>query len=249
MTTVGKYPLIHQRKVRKMTTVGKFKTRSFALILFLFAFAGVANARGKEEYQTWTAKDKPGDGVAEVLLPDANTPMACRLEISVKGGPSCSKVMCKGEQVPATQSPQSMMAAKQIALSIAKSHYTHFVAEEINSKRSTDLIAAAIVNESGPNPGAQASNGSTFVQTVREQASALIKGFAVIEDGFEKIGNGQVAYVIGGVSCLSQIAADNMSAGNKRDNSTPPAGSNSGTKSDAGPATVPARRRAGSDQL
>ena len=232
-----------------MMTVGKFKTRGFALIFCLIAFAGVANAQGKEEYQTWTAKDKPGDGVAEVLLSDGPTPMACRVEISVKGGPSCSKVMCKGEQVAATQTPQSMMAAKQIAMSKAKAHYTHFLQEEINSKRTTDLIDAAIVNEGGPTPGTQASSGYTSAQTMREQASALIKGFAVIEDGFEKIGNGQVAYVIGGVSCLSQIAADNMSAGNKRDNSTPPTGSNSGTKSDVGPATVPARRRAGSDQL
>ena len=232
-----------------MTTVGKLKTRGFALLLCLFTFAGIANAQGKEEYQTWTAKDKPGDGVAEVLLSDGPTPMACRVEISLKGGPGCTKVMCKGEQVAATQSPQSMMAAKQIAMSKAKAHYTHFLQEEINSKRTTDLIDAAIVNEGGPTPGTQASSGYTSAQTIREQASALIKGFSVIEDGFEKMGNGQVAYVIGGVSCMSQKAADNMSAGNKRDNSTPPAGMSGGSQGESGPAAVPARRRSGSDQM
>ena len=232
-----------------MTTIGKFNPIGAALILCICVFAGVVNAQGKEEYQNWTAKDKPGDGVAEVLLSDGPTPMACRVEISVKGGPSCSKVMCKGEQVAATQSPQSMMAAKQIAMSKAKAHYTHFLQEEINSKRTTDLIDAAIVNEGGPTPGTQASSGYISGQTIKEQASALIKGFAVVEDGFEKMGNGQVAYVIGGVSCLSQKAADNMSAGNKRDNSTPPAGMGAGPKDDGGPAAVPARRRSGADQL
>lgn len=231
-----------------MMTVGKF-TRSAVLLGFLLAIAGIANAQGKEEYQTWTSKDKPGDGVAEVVLSDGPTPMACRVEVSVKGGPSCSKVMCKGEQTVMTASPQSMMAAKQIAMSKAKAHYTHFLQEEINSKRVTDLIDAAIANEGGPTPGTQASSGYTTAQTIREQASALIKGFAVIEDGFEKMGNGQVAYVIGGVSCLSQKAADNMSAGNRRDNSTPPSSGMGGGQSDGGPAAVPARRRAGADQM
>jgi len=232
-----------------MTTVGKIIIRSSVLLVCLFAIAGMANAQGKEEYQTWTSKDKPGDGVAEVVLSDGPTPMACRVEISIKGGPNCSKVMCKGEQTVMTQSPQSMMAAKQIAMSKSKAHYTHFLQEEINSKRVTDLIDAAIANEGGPTPGTQASSGYMSAQTIREQASALIKGFAVIEDGFEKMGNGQIAYVIGGVSCLSQKAADNMSAGNRRDNSTPPPNMGGASQGEGGPATVPARRRAGADQM
>jgi hypothetical protein len=155
--------------------------------------------------------------------------------------------MCKGEQVVMTQSPQSMMAAKQIAMSKAKAHYTHFLQEEINSKRVTDMIDAAISNEGGPNPGTQASSGYVTSGTIREQASALIKGFAIIEDGFEKMGNGQVAYVIGGASCMSQRAADNLSAGNRRDNSTPPPG---GAPAGQGePSTAPSRRRAGADQM
>jgi len=231
-----------------MTMIGK--NCLFALIcsLALATASGLSIAQTGPEQQQWQAPDKPGDGIAEVSLSDGPTPMACRVEISVKGGSNCSKVMCKGEQVAMTQSPQSMMAAKQIALSRAKAHYTHFLQEEINSKRVTDLIDAAISNEGGPNPGTQASSGYVSSSTIREQASALIKGFAVIEDGFDKMGNGTVAYVIGGASCLSQRAADNLSAGNRRDNAIPSGGNVSPGQAD-GPASAPVRRRAGADQM
>lgn len=200
------------------------------------------------EKQEWSAADKPGDGVAEVVLPDGSLPMACRIEISLKGGDGCTKVMCKGEQVVVIMgSPQSMLAAKKIAMSQAKAHYTHFLKEEINSKRVTDTIDAAVSHEGGPTPGTQASSGYTSSSTIREQASALIKGFAVIEDGFEKMGNGSVAYAIGGVSCLTQRAADNLSAGNRRDNATPSSANQGGAPADA--AMTPSRRRAGADQM
>jgi len=208
-----------------------------------------AFAQTGSEMRDWNAKDKPGDGVAEVLLPDGNTPMACRLEISVKGGPNCTKVMCKGEQVAMTSSPQSMMAAKKIALQQAKAHYVHFLQEEITSKRVTDAIDAAIKNEGGANAGTQASSGYVSASTIREQASALIKGFSVIEDGFQKLGDGQVAYVIGGVSCLTQRGADNSSAGNRRDNSDAqgPSAQRGGQVTEPDPDQR--RRRAGADQM
>jgi hypothetical protein len=214
----------------------------------LTCFVTQAAAQAGSEMAGWTAKDKPGDGVAEVVVQDGNTPMACRLEISIKGGAGCTKVMCKGEQVVMTASPQSMLAAKKIAMSQAKAHYTHFLQEEINSKRVTDTIDAAISNEGGPTPGTQASSGYVSSNSIREQASALIKGFAVIEDGFEKMGNGSVAYVVGGVSCLTQRGADNLSNGNRRDNSEPPPGAQSGGATGDGAATPP-RRRAGADQM
>ncbi len=231
-----------------MTMTGKQRLLASMLGLTLTAWTGATMAQVGPEKQEWAAKDKPGDGVAEVVLQDGSTPMACRIEISLKGGPGCTKVMCKGEQTVMTDSAQSMMAAKKIALSVAKAHYTHFLQEEINSKRATDLIDAAIRNEGGPNPGTQASSGYVSSSTIREQASALIKGFTVVEDGFEKMGNQQVAYVIGGVSCMTQRAADNLSAGNRRDNSTPPAGAAGNAPLGEG-AAVPARRRAGADQM
>jgi hypothetical protein len=230
-----------------MMTTGNQSVLGTTLAMVLTLVTSTASAQAGPEKQEWGAKDKPGDGVAEIVLQDGSTPMACRMEVSVKGGPGCTKVMCKGEQTVMTQSAQSMMAAKKIALSVAKAHYTHFLQEEINSKRVTDLIDAAIANEGGPNPGTQASSGYVSSSTIREQASALIKGFAVIEDGFEKLGNQQVAYVIGGVSCLTQRGADNLSAGNRRDNSTPPPGA-AGTAPSEG-AVVPSRRRAGADQM
>lgn len=227
--------------------IGKPSLRLLLLASMLVVLSTQAAAQAGPEKRDWAAKDKPGDGVAEVVLSDGNTPMACRIEISLKGGPSCTKVMCKGEQVAMTGSAQSMLAAKKIALSQAKAHYTHFLQEEINSKRVTDTIDAAIRNEGGPTPGTQASSGYVSSSTIREQASALIKGFAVIEDGFEKLGTDQVAYVLGGVSCLTQRAADNMSAGNRRDNATPPGGVQADAPADA--AAVPTRRRAGADQM
>ena len=225
---------------------GKTRFRQITALTLMFC-ATQAYAQAGPEKQEWIAMDRPGDGVAEVVLTDGTTPMACRLEISVKGGPGCTKVMCKGEQVVMTGSPQSMLAAKKIALSQAKAHYAHFLQEEINSKRVTDTIDAAIANEGSPTPGTQASSGYTSSTTIREQATALIKGFSVIEDGFEKMGNGSVAYAIGGVSCLTQRGADNLSAGNRRDNATPTAGSQGGIPSDA--AVTPTRRRAGADQM
>ncbi len=217
--------------------------------LVLTGIVSQAAAQAGPEKQDWAAKDKPGDGVAEVILQDGSTPMACRLEISVKGGNGCTKVMCKGEQVAMTSSAQSMLAAKKIALSQAKAHYVHFLQEEINSKRVTDTIDAAIKNEGGPTPGTQASSGYVTSSTIREQASGLIKGFVVIEDGFEKLGNDQVAYAIGGVSCLTQKGADNLSAGNRRDNSTPTPMAGQNGAAGGEPGVVPARRRAGADQM
>jgi len=231
-----------------MMMTGKQRLLASMLGLTLASWMGSTMAQAGPEKKEWVLNDKPGDGVAEVVLQDGSTPMACRIEISLKGGPGCTKVMCKGEQTVMTASAQSMMAAKKIALSVAKAHYTHFLQEEINSKRVTDLIDAAIANEGGPNPGTQASSGYVSSSTIREQASALIKGFSVVEDGFEKMGNQQVAYVIGGVSCITQRAADNSSAGNRRDNSTPPPGAAGNAPLGEG-AAVPSRRRAGADQM
>ncbi len=228
-------------------TTGKLAAPLFMVFMVWAGMASHAAAQSGPEMRDWSAQNKPGDGVVEVVLTDGSTPMSCRLEISVKGGPGCTKVMCKGEQVVMTSSAQSVLAAKKIALSQAKAHYTHFLQEEINSKRVTETIDTAIANEGGQTPGTQTSSGYVSSSTVREQASALIKGFAVIEDGFESLGNQQVAYVIGGVSCLTQRAADNMNAGNRRDNA---AYGNSGSA--GGPANAmmtPMRRRAGVDQM
>ena len=219
-------------------------TLYFALILINVLNVSVALAQVGPEKKEWEAKDKPGDGVAEVLLPDGTTPMACRVEVSLKGGPGCTKIMCKGEQVVMTQSPQSMRAAKEIALTRAKAHYTHFLKEEIQSTRVTELIDKAISNEGGENPGTVTSSGYISSATIKEQASALIKGFTVVEDGIEQSGGGSIAYVIGGVSCMTQRAADNSSAGNKRDNST-----NSGAAPGKTRADSQQRRRAGNDQM
>lgn len=226
---------------------GKFPKQLLLSLVMTTVLNTQSFAQAGPEKQSWTAPNKPGDGVAEVVLPDGSTPMACRLEISVKGGPGCSKVMCKGEQVVMTGSPQSMLAAKKIALSQAKTHYTHFLQEEINSKRVTDTIDAAIANEGGPTPGTQASSGYVSSSTIREQATAMIKGFVLIEDGFEKMGNGQVAYAIGGASCITQRAADNMSAGNRRDNAASPSSGLSGLPAES--ITTPSRRRAGADEM
>ena len=227
--------------------IGKNGVFTLICSLALATVSQVAIAQSGPLNQRWGAKDKPGDGVVEVVLPDGATPMGCRMEISLKGGSNCSKVFCRGDQTAITQSPQSMMAAKRIALSVAKAHYVHFLTEEINSQRTTNIISEAIKLEGGPSAKTEASDGYSNVQDIREQASALIKGFAVVEDGFEKIGDGYNAYVIGGVSCLSQQAADNLNAGNQRDNATFP-----GANAPAGQgnnSVTPMRRRAGADQM
>lgn len=179
----------------------------------LFAQNAPAAAPGPE-MQNWKAPDKSGDGKAEVVLADGVDPAGCRISVSVKGN-SCTKVMCKGEQPIFTNSSQSIMAAKRISLSMAKAHYVHFLQEEINSKRATDVIDAAIKKEGGADAGTKATSGYVSSQTIREQASQLIKGFSVVEDGVTVEGSNKVAYTIGGVSCVTQKAADNLSAGNK----------------------------------
>lgn len=201
-----------------------------------------------EEMQHWKDKDKPGDGVAEVVMQDGTDPMACRIEASVKGGNNCTKVMCKGEAPVFTESVQSKMAAKKIAMATAKAHYVHFLQEEITSKRATDMINSAIKKEGGADAGTSATSGYVNAESIREQASALIKGFSVVEDGYTKEGNDLVAYVIGGVSCMTQRAADNLSAGNKANNATTGSGSAAGGTA-AGPAAVPSKRRAGADSM
>lgn len=236
------------------TAIGKF-FRNTAIGLSTVAALGMlatsAHAQATkgivagEEMQQWKDKDKPGDGVAEVVLQDGNDPMACRIEISVKGGNNCTKVMCKGEAPVFTDSVQSKMAAKKIAMSTAKAHYVHFLQEEITSKRATDIINSAIKKEGGADAGTSATSGFVSADSIREQASAFIKGFSVVEDGYSKEGNDLVAYVIGGVSCMTQRAADNLSAGNKTNNAT---GSGAGGTA-GGPAAVPSKRRAGADSM
>ena len=76
----------------------------------------------------------------------------------------------------------------------------------------------------------------------------MIKGFAVVEDGYSTEGKDLVAYVIGGVSCMSQRAADNLSAGNKTNNATTGSGSAAGGSA-GGPAAVPSKRRAGVESM
>ena len=216
-----------------------------ALALGIFV-CGASAQQGGAEMSNWSAKDKPGDGVVEVVLPDGDDPKACRLSVSAKGGASCPKVLCKGEQAVMTSSAQSKMAAKKIALASAKAHYVHFLQEEVNSRRVTDTIDAAIKNEGGANAGTTASSGYVTSATIREQASGMIKGFAVVEDGFYKDGDALIAYVIGGASCRTQVAADSLSAGNRSDTSHSQA-QRAGGASDA--STAPSRRRAGADQM
>lgn len=193
-----------------MTTTGKA-----ALAALMLAIAGAATAQqAGPEMQNWTAPDTKKDGVAEVVLADGADPIGCRAAVSVAGN-SCKKVLCKGEQAIFTNSSQSIQAARRIALSTAKAHYAHFLTEQITSKLAVDTITAAVVNEGGANPGSKASHGQLITQKIREQASEMIKGFSVIEDGVktDEAGN-RVAYVIGGASCKSQQAADALRAGN-----------------------------------
>jgi hypothetical protein len=192
----------------------------------------------------WTAPDKPGDGVAEVVLQDGSDPMACRLSASVKGGDSCTKVLCKGESPVFTNSVQSKMIAKRNALSIAKAHYAHFLQEEVNSKRTVDMVSSALKKEGTADAGTSATSGQVVTESISERASELIKGFVVVEDGFAAEGNESVAYVIGGVSCVTQRGADNLKAGNRANMSTGAGGGAGG-----GLAPVPSRRRAGMDQM
>ena len=239
------------------TAIGKF-FRNTAIGLSTVAALGMlatsAHAQATkgivagEEMQHWKDKDKPGDGVAEVVLQDGNDPMACRIEVSVKGGNNCTKVMCKGEAPVFTDSVQSKMAAKKIAMATAKAHYVHFLQEEITSKRATDIINSAIKKEGGADAGTSVTSGNVTADSIREQASALIKGFAVVEDGYSTEGKDLVAYVIGGVSCMTQRAADNLSAGNKTNNATTGSGSAAGGTA-GGPAAVPSKRRAGADSM
>jgi len=214
------------------------------------AYGQTADAPGKV-MQEWTIPDKPGDGKATVIAPDGNDPMSCRLEVSVKGGDNCTKVMCKGEAPVFTSSVQSKLAAKKIAMSTAKAHYVHFLQEEITSKRTTDIINAAIQKEGGPDAGTQVVSGNVSAESIHEQASAFIKGFSVIEDGVYLLDGKQVAYTIGGVSCLTQRAADNLSAGNKTNNATVGAGTKpAGATNEPGAAQeAPVKRRAGADAM
>jgi hypothetical protein len=194
------------------------------------------------EINGWKSPDTPGDGKAEVVLADGTDPAACRVAVSVKGS-SCTKVLCKGEQAVFTNSSQSILAAKRIALSVAKAHYVHFLQEEINSKRATDTIDSAIKKEAGGNAGTSATSGYVVSQSIREQASALIKGFAVIEDGVvtDEAG-GKVAYAVGGVSCVTQNAADSLNARNASNSASGQGQSGTGPASGAQPAN--SRRRA-----
>ena len=194
------------------------------------------------EISGWKAPDKPGDGKAEVVLADGATPAACRVGISTRGA-SCSKIVCKGEQAVFTNSSQSILAAKRISMSIAKAHYVHFLQEEINSKRATDIIEGALKKEGGPDAGTSASSGYVASQNIREQASALIKGFVVIEDGITTDeSGGKVAYTIGGVSCITQNAADNSRNGNATNSATNGQGNNANGGQQAAPGD--SRRRA-----
>jgi len=199
--------------------------------------------------EQWTAPDKPGDGVAEVVLPDGSDPMACRLSASVKGGASCTKVLCKGESPVFTNSVQSKMIAKRNALSIAKAHYAHFLQEEVNSKRTVDMVSSALRKEGTADAGTSATSGQVVTESISEHASELIKGFVVVEDGFAAEGNEAVAYVIGGVSCVTQRGADNLKAGNRANMSTGVGGGAGGGAAGNGMAPVPSRRRAGMDQM
>jgi hypothetical protein len=242
-----------------MIKIGKAQTKSGAknallcsVLFAAFVASGLTIGLTSVQAQTvtngpeisgWKAPDKPGDGKAEVVLADGATPAACRIAISTKGA-SCSKVVCKGEQSVFTNSSQSILAAKRISLSIAKAHYVHFLQEEINSKRATDIIDGALKKEGGPDAGTSASSGYIASQNIREQASALIKGFSVIEDGITTDeSGGKVAYTIGGVSCVTQNAADNLRNGNSTNSGTNGQGNNN---NNGGQQAAPAdsRRRA-----
>lgn len=191
-------------------TIGK---PTLAAVLLALAGAATAQQAGPE-MQNWTAPDKKGDGIAEVVIADGVDPIGCRVAVSVAGN-SCTKVVCKGEQAIFSNSPQSIQAARRIAMSMSKAHYVHFLKEEINSKQAIDTISAAVSNEGGAKPGTRESHGQVITQRIREQASGMIKGFSVIEDGVRADETGKrVAYVIGGASCKSQQAADQMAAGN-----------------------------------
>lgn len=211
-----------------------------ALAAVLLALAGSASAQqAGPEMQNWTAPDKKGDGVAEVVVADGVDPIGCRVAVSVAGN-QCTKVVCKGEQAIFSNSPQSIQAARQIAMSMSKAHYVHFLKEEINSKRAIDTISAAVASEGGANPGTRESHGQVMTQRIREQASGMIKGFSVIEDGVRADETGKrVAYVIGGASCKSQAAADKMAAGNASN-----AAHGAGHGQPAAPAPSESRRRA-----
>lgn len=193
-----------------MTTIGKAALAAVVLALVAPAMAQQAGPT----MQNWTAPNKPGDGVAEVVLADGVDPMACRVGVSVAGN-ACAKVTCKGEHAIMTNSSQSIQAARRIALANAKAHYVHFLKEEINSKVAIDTISNAISNEGGANPGTRSSHGELITTRIREQASGMISGFSVIEDGVRTDEAGKrVAYVLGGASCKSQQAAAQMAAGN-----------------------------------
>ena len=229
--------------------------RTLASVLTVGLLAATAYGQSADSpgpvKQQWETPDTPGDGKASVVAPDGNDPMGCRVEVSVKGGDNCTKVMCKGEVPIFTSSLQSKMAAKKIAMSTAKAHYVHFLQEEIISKRTTDIINSAILKEGQLDPGTQAQSEYASAESIHEQASAFIKGFSVIEDGVYLQDGKPVAYVIGGVSCLTQRAADNLRAGNKTNNATVGAGSKpAGGAIDSGAAQeAPAKRRAGAEAM
>jgi hypothetical protein len=218
-----------------MMTIGKP-----ALAAVLLALAGTAAAQQTgPEMQNWSAPDKKGDGVAEVVVADGVDPIGCRVAVSVAGN-SCAKVVCKGEQAVFSNSSQSIQAARKIAMSMSKAHYVHFLKEEINSKQAIDTISAAVSNEGGATPGTRESHGQVITQRIREQASGMIKGFSVIEDGVRTDESGKrVAYVIGGASCKSQQVADQMAAGNASNGTYGAAQGQS-----AAPAPSESRRRA-----
>jgi hypothetical protein len=220
-----------------MTTIGK---AALAAVVLALAAPAMAQQAGPA-MQNWSAPNKPGDGVVEVVLADGVEPMACRVGVSVAGN-GCAKVTCKGEYSIFSNSSQSIQAARRIAMSNAKAHYVHFLKEEIHSKRATDTISSAVANEGGANPGTRESHGYVTTDRIREQASGMISGFSVIEDGVRSDEAGKrVAYVIGGASCKSQQAAAQLAAGN-------PNGSAAGARGQAAatPAPLPAesRRRA-----
>jgi hypothetical protein len=227
----------------------KFKT---AIALTFILFVTIAHSQNElrpgPQRQQWNAPDVPGDGKVEVNLKDGADPMACRVSVSIKGGANCQKVLCRGESAVYTNSVQSRLAAKKIAMSIAKAHYVHFLQEEVSSQSNTDIISSAIKKEGGVDAGTAVTNGNVTTQSIREQASGLIKGFTVIEDGYDVDGNDQVAYVLGGASCVTQRAADTLGNGNKTNNGANSSygGSNS---NQSGQTPSSSRRRAGADDM
>jgi hypothetical protein len=218
-----------------MTTIGK---AALAAVVMALAAPAMAQQAGPV-MQNWTAPNKPGDGVAEVVLADGVDPIGCRVGVSVAGN-ACAKISCKGESAIFTNSSQSIQAARRIALANAKAHYVHFLKEEINSKAAIDTISSAVANEGGANPGTRESSAQLITTRIREQASGMITGFSVIEDGVRTDEAGKrVAYVIGGASCKSQQAAAQMSAGDS--GHAGPAGRSPAT---AAPSPAESRRRA-----